>query len=651
MLRWLALFFGPIFAKELVEISRRKRYYFNRFLYSLALLLVMYMVWSRYSWQLRQFGPQAQRALVRMAESLFHAVSGVQFASVFLFVPLFVCGVVASEREERTLDLLFTTDLSDREIVLGKLASRVAALVLIILCGLPVLSLVMLFGGIDPEGLWRVMASTLVAVVFVGAHAMYFSTTTKSPIGALVRTYWWLAVWLLGVPIVIGMVTAAIRPGRGAEMLILGLLMFINPIATFILALSTVDYDRIVGFFGFWFYPVCLLAPLAWSVFLIMVAVRRVRQEPTPFWSWLQHLPKPRLFYRRKREPEPNRIRAEWTWWGKHVGNPLWLRSRLARVYDREGHIGRIQLGGWLAAAFFFILVAVCEPRGIRDEECSMSFLSVTWIGLLLLAVIFAGTSVVGDRRRGFFDLVLMTPLTGKEIVDGTLLAVWHHLRRVFWLPWVLCLLFCFTGASLPIGVICSLITATLFTTLVVVYGVGFAMTARTIPAALVPTFLFPIIANGIAILIPIFEKAHGVVLWLMSASLLVAGLIWVRRRTTPASVACFFVGLYLVLASAASCWTIESHQDELPIAAMHPAVLTIVMLDSNPRHWYRHNFFVILPMYWTALLINIFVARWWLIRNFEHLVDRTETVTAVSSDGTFTSHVLAAQVRTGESP
>src|SRR5437588_1412618 len=135
-----------------------------------------------------------------MAQELFQAVSGVQYGAVFLFVPLFLCGVIASEREERTLDLLFTTRLSDREIVLGKLGSRLAVVVLLVLFTLPVTSLVMLFGGVDPQAIWRALACTLLAAFYAGAHAIYFSTLTKSAMGALVRTYWWLAVWLIGVP-------------------------------------------------------------------------------------------------------------------------------------------------------------------------------------------------------------------------------------------------------------------------------------------------------------------------------------------------------------------------------------------------------------------------------------------------------------------
>src|SRR5262245_48241952 len=142
MLRFLAALLGPVFAKEMVEISRRRRYYFNRALYGSILLLVLWLVWLDYRWRLDSGGPAA---LAQMAEFLFGAVTGVQYAAVVLLVPVFLCGVIAGEREEHTLDLLFTTHLTDGEIVLGKLASRAVAILVVILGSVPVLSFIMLF--------------------------------------------------------------------------------------------------------------------------------------------------------------------------------------------------------------------------------------------------------------------------------------------------------------------------------------------------------------------------------------------------------------------------------------------------------------------------------------------------------------------------
>src|SRR5262249_18516511 len=104
MHHWLTLLLGPVFAQEMVETPRRKQYFFNRSLYGMALFVALLTIWQDYYGQLENAGPGVTRIQARMAEDLFNAVSGVQYGAVVLFVPLFLCGVVAGEREEKTLD-------------------------------------------------------------------------------------------------------------------------------------------------------------------------------------------------------------------------------------------------------------------------------------------------------------------------------------------------------------------------------------------------------------------------------------------------------------------------------------------------------------------------------------------------------------------
>jgi hypothetical protein len=61
---------------------------------------------------------------------------------------------------------------------------------------LPIFSLIMFFGGIDPNALWRMLAATFLTMLYTGATAIYYSATTRSPMGALIRTYWRMALWL-----------------------------------------------------------------------------------------------------------------------------------------------------------------------------------------------------------------------------------------------------------------------------------------------------------------------------------------------------------------------------------------------------------------------------------------------------------------------
>jgi len=125
MQRALSALLGPIFAKEMVEISRRRRHCFNRILYGVALLAALVCGW--YGWRDGTFsynggkfsynGGNSIQDAARIANVLFVSLYFIQYMAVYLLVPMFVAGVIATEREDKTLDLLFTTHLRDHQIV------------------------------------------------------------------------------------------------------------------------------------------------------------------------------------------------------------------------------------------------------------------------------------------------------------------------------------------------------------------------------------------------------------------------------------------------------------------------------------------------------------------------------------------------------
>lgn len=635
MLRWMTAVMGPVFAKEMVEMARRKRYYFNRVLYGGVLLFALFLIWNSYSWQMRYANTQAYRLMARMAEDLFQAVSWVQLGAVFLFVPVFLCGVIAAEREEHTLDLLFTTNLTDREIVLGKLLSRVTALVLLIVCAMPVLSLIMLFGGIDPQALGRGLAATLFATLYAGAHAIYFSATTKSPLGALVRAYWWMALWLCGLPMTVFLVVSAVYRFRSPGpfgMYCLGSLPFLNPIGAFAVAVVTPLYNQMAGLLGSWFFPLIFALPASWSLLLIHRAVRRLRSEPTP--SLLALRPTRRLASadpaERKRAEVHRRHQAGRTWFGLRVRNPFWLRARQARVYDREGYIGRIQWAAWLVAFFFIGLDAATHPRGLRDREASLAFLIPTWLVVAVFLALLAGMSLVGDRRRGFLDLVLTTPLTGRETLDGTMLGVWQHVRRIYWLPWVLGLFLCLTTATFPGWFLAATVMATLFGAVLLVHGTVCALVARGMAPALIFTFLLPVLSFiGTLLLVPMFEHATGQAVLILALLVRIATTFAVRWRVRPGVVAGHLLATHFLLVTLFTCWAWQGGRGTADtVATFHPAYWLISLLTRRPEQALPDHvsWFAVFTCFLAALAVNFLWARWWAIRNFDRLVGRLDS-------------------------
>ena len=72
---------------------------------------------------------------------------------MLLAAPAATAGAVCLDKARGTLDHVLATDLSNAEIVLGKLGVRLIPVLGLIVCVLPVVALSGLMGGIDPMAL------------------------------------------------------------------------------------------------------------------------------------------------------------------------------------------------------------------------------------------------------------------------------------------------------------------------------------------------------------------------------------------------------------------------------------------------------------------------------------------------------------------
>ncbi|MEK5230921.1 ABC transporter permease subunit [Lysinibacillus sp. FSL K6-0232] len=124
-----------------------------------------------------------------MSFIMFTILTILQMALVLFITPSLTAGAISSEREKQTLNILLTTTQSSTQIIVGKLLSSVAFLVLMLIAGLPLYSLVFLFGGVSPSQLASIVFFYLVTVVAIGSVGVMFSTITKRTIVAMIATY------------------------------------------------------------------------------------------------------------------------------------------------------------------------------------------------------------------------------------------------------------------------------------------------------------------------------------------------------------------------------------------------------------------------------------------------------------------------------
>src|SRR5207244_3523499 len=99
------------------------------------------------------------------------------------------------EKERKTALLLFTTDLRDREILLGKLFGRLIHLGCILLTSLPILCLARLWGGMDGKLLVASFGIAAATLLSVGSVSILCSVLARTVLGAVVSSY---ALVLLG---------------------------------------------------------------------------------------------------------------------------------------------------------------------------------------------------------------------------------------------------------------------------------------------------------------------------------------------------------------------------------------------------------------------------------------------------------------------
>jgi ABC-type transport system involved in multi-copper enzyme maturation permease subunit len=189
---WLG---GPLLVYDLGRLARRGRSVLLRTAYVALLIGGLVLVYrERFPSQRflsSAFDPQylspARRAEV--GRSFVATVLLFQGLAVLILTPAYLAGAISDEKESNTLQLLFTTHLSDREIVLGKLFGRLAHLGMVLLGGLPVLMLLGLWGGVHPAVSVVGFLGAAATLLSVGSFSILCSTLCSTTFAALLASY------------------------------------------------------------------------------------------------------------------------------------------------------------------------------------------------------------------------------------------------------------------------------------------------------------------------------------------------------------------------------------------------------------------------------------------------------------------------------
>src|SRR5262245_45149904 len=113
----------------------------------------------------------------------------VQALAVLLLTPVFVAGAIFEERETRSGEVLLTTELTRREVYVGKLGARMIQVMLVVLAGMPILFLTQLWGGVSMGMIVVNYVATFTAVVGAGVVTAAISAYAETMRSAILRSY------------------------------------------------------------------------------------------------------------------------------------------------------------------------------------------------------------------------------------------------------------------------------------------------------------------------------------------------------------------------------------------------------------------------------------------------------------------------------
>jgi ABC-type transport system involved in multi-copper enzyme maturation permease subunit len=407
---------GPVFVYEWIISARRWQGYALRSLFVLGLLAALLVIGMSRGTARIIVAPAALRGLAELGEWFFTAVVGTQLTLVLLAAPTATAGAICLDRSRGTLTHLLVTDLTDGEIVLGKLAARLAPILTLVAATLPVMELLSLLGGVDPEFLLGAFVVTLGVAVLGCCLALLFSIWARKMHEALLATYAVWGLWLLFAPMVEQINRAT------------GWALNVFP--------PTADPYRL-AFAPYWWpgsvdwhdYLRFLVETLGIAAVLAVIAVRTMRRVST-----------------RDVERKPGR-RTRRAAFGVEPARSLASRmlDRAVPALDfnpvlwREWHRNRpprwARVVTWvfIAVVGTFSLMAIVVAGSGTELPPWVNALQVS-IGLLFLSVI-AATSLAEERVRGSLDVLMTTPLATWEIVIGKWLGTYRLVPALAILP------------------------------------------------------------------------------------------------------------------------------------------------------------------------------------------------------------------------
>ena len=399
---------GPLAGPECRRAIARGWLILVRTLAAIAILgVALITVWY---WWVQSFSTPGHLPFVELRTGLA-VIEGMMVTVALVLGPAVLAGSLAGEKERGALGLLLTTGVSAREIVLGRLAGKLAQVGMILMAGLPAVILIGGLAGMSARVQAILIALPVAVALGGGGIAVFASAVSRRGRDALLSVYLVDIVFLL----------SPIASYFGYSSSALSWLAALNPYASLVELIWDEGLTTPLITIGLW---------LAMGMVCTVLAAWRLRPAALAPLSGDRLLKNAK---RRGRIPPVDDRPMHWKEMyieraaalggaGRWIGGLLALLLAvgslvLAGIIHRGSRLGLDQT--WIDWARLSLSVAVGQ------SQMFVSWLIQWAIGLR------AAVAISSEREHGTWDALLTSPLEGREIIRA---KVWGNLHALRWL-------------------------------------------------------------------------------------------------------------------------------------------------------------------------------------------------------------------------
>jgi len=501
---WRLLPANPIVVRVVSAGGKRTRHLWARVIYLVILFVVMLVVGSNLLG-----GPSTSLSeLAKQATQTFMAVSMVQLFLMSFIAPVFTAGAITQEKDANTFHILLTTPLTNGQIVLGSLFSRLFFVWVLLLAGLPIFCITMMFGGVTTAEVFQSFALAACTGLVTGSLAIMISVVKMGTRRTIFSFFLGVAVYILAVGVYGlssygALAEAPFAPGQAWKM---SWLAPVHPFLSLFVVTGQTPAPPMshVAHYG-WPWAYLLAYPqygYIWittlsSAVMILISLfflrRGAKEGELTIWKRIAG------FFSTTQGNGERRHKPRRVW-----KNPIaWREARTrASAAGRSTMRWVFIIGGIVAG--IVLLIAHENGWGRLDPtkpDFTRAWLSaITWIELAVILLVVtntAATTLTREKESLTIELLLTTPLTSKYIIAGMLRGLVSFVIPMISVPTITLLIFAIadlrrdtaTAVTTPEAFVMVPLLMTAFAAIAAMVGLQFSLLSKkTVQAVMIST-------------------------------------------------------------------------------------------------------------------------------------------------------------------